>query len=261
MAAPTFLSAGAITADTTGGASTTPTPPTHTTNDILIAAAQNSAGAAMSTATGGWSQILAIAGTDDSAWFWKRAPAAGTAGPTITASGTDQFALVYVIRGCVQQGVPYESAATNNDDTTSDTTPDTAAIDTHGPDRLVLSISTVDSSAAYSSGLPPGGWTTSSDLSSASGTTCRFTAIQRTEALPVSIASAVVGTFAAGHLIGTLTLAFMPPLDPLQEGFSKEHGQNLQQAVKRGAYFCLGEKWARKGKLWIPAADRKYALA
>jgi len=30
----------------------------------------------------------------------------------------------------------------------------------------------------------------------------------------------------------------------------------VRQAVKRSAYFCMGEKWARKGKLWIPSPDR-----
>lgn len=37
--------------------------------------------------------------------------------------------------------------------------------------------------------------------------------------------------------------------------------QVLGQAVKRSAYYCLGEKWAKRGKLWIPAADRPYAVA
>lgn len=37
--------------------------------------------------------------------------------------------------------------------------------------------------------------------------------------------------------------------------------QVQKQAVKRGAYFCLGEKWARRGKLWIPSADRPYPFA
>lgn len=30
----------------------------------------------------------------------------------------------------------------------------------------------------------------------------------------------------------------------------------VRQAVKRAAVFCMGEKWARKGKLWIPSPDR-----
>lgn len=37
--------------------------------------------------------------------------------------------------------------------------------------------------------------------------------------------------------------------------------QMQEQAVKRASVFCLGEKWARRGKLWIPAADRPYAFA
>jgi hypothetical protein len=35
----------------------------------------------------------------------------------------------------------------------------------------------------------------------------------------------------------------------------------VQQAVSRGAYFCLGEKWARRGRLWVPVPGRPYALA
>lgn len=29
----------------------------------------------------------------------------------------------------------------------------------------------------------------------------------------------------------------------------------------RSAYFCLGEKWARRGRLWVPAADRPLVVA
>ncbi len=34
-----------------------------------------------------------------------------------------------------------------------------------------------------------------------------------------------------------------------------------EQSVKRAAFFCLGEKWARRGRLLVPAADRPYCLA
>jgi len=35
----------------------------------------------------------------------------------------------------------------------------------------------------------------------------------------------------------------------------------VSQAVKRAAYFCLGEKWARRDRLWVPARDRAFVVA
>ena len=204
MAAPTFVSAGSIVNDLTGGASTTPTPPTHQTNDILLAVSVNAAGATMTTATGGWIKIAEGGTTALCAAFWRRAPAAGTAGPTITASGTDQWALVYVFRSVTLGGDAIENGVALG---TTDATPGTSAIVINGPDRLVCAVAGIDSNAAYTSGLPPAGWTNSSDLSDANGTTSRFTLITKTEANPTTEAAVNVGTFAASHNGAVITLA------------------------------------------------------
>jgi hypothetical protein len=210
MSRPTFIAAGAIATDTGGPASTTPTPPTHVAQDILIAAAYNANGDAMSTATGGWAEIAAIAGTDDLVWFWKRATAAGTAGPTITAAGTDQFAICYVIRGCVESGTPYEDATTNNDATTAATTPDTALITTVGTDRLVMCFAGWDTNIGFSSGNPPANWTSNNNTQSAAGTGIGFGVISIFKLAADDQASVVVGTLSASVLHGTLTVAFIP---------------------------------------------------
>lgn len=213
MAVPTFVAAGAIASDLTGGASLTPTMPAHITNDILFVAAYNASGDAMSTVTAGWNSVTAIAGTDDIAWFWKRATASGTAGPTITAAGTDCFAIGYVIRGCSRGGTPYEAATTAGDGTTQDDTPDTAQITTLGRDRLVLCSVAHDGESAgvtWGSGNPPTGWTVSNNTDSADGTDVGFYMIQQSVLFPSVVPTAVVGTFSTPTLLGTLTLAFIP---------------------------------------------------
>jgi len=210
MAAPTFVSAGSIVNDLTGAASTTPTPPAHLTGDLLVAVSINAAGATMTTATGGWTKLGEGGTTAHSAVFARIAPGAGTAGPTITASSTDQWALVYVFRGTAT-GLDY--AMNNNFLGTTDATPSTSAITTKGPERFVVACAGIDSNAAYTSGLPPAGWTSSSDLSDANGTTSRFTLITRTENTELtSVAAANVGTFAASHNGSVWTAELCPPV-------------------------------------------------
>jgi len=213
MAVPTFVSAGSVADDLTGGASYTPTPPTHQTNDILICASFNAGGDTPVTATGGWTQIATIVGTMDSSWYWKRATAAGTAGPTMTASNTDCFSIVYAIRGCVESGTPYEGAATSGDGTNQETTPDTAQVITLGNDRLVMCFVGHDGESAgvtWSSGNPPSGWSISNNTDSTDGTDVGFYCIQQSVLFPATIPTAVVGTMSAATQIGCLTLAFIP---------------------------------------------------
>lgn len=213
MAAPTFVSAGAVADDLTGAASFTPTMPTHLADDILFVAAWSSGGDTPVTATGGWNSIATVLGTMDAAWFWKRATAPGTAGPTITASNTDCFGIGYVIRGCITSGTPYEAATTAGDGTTQDSTPDSAAITTLGRDRLVLCSVAHDGESAgvtWSSGNPPALWAIANNTDSADGTDVGFYVISRSIVLPALVPAVVVGTMSAPTLVATLTLAFIP---------------------------------------------------
>src|SRR3989344_185187 len=212
-AAPTFVSAGSVDSDTAQSCATTPSPPTHQANDIIIVAAYNANGDAMSTVTSGWNSFNNIAGTDDIAFFWKRATGAGTAGPAITAAGTDCFSIAYIIRGTITSGTPFEYATNSGDGTTQDNTPDTATITTTGTNRLAMAFVAHDGESAgvtWSSGNPPSGWTADSNVDSSSGTDVGFYVISKTQASAGDVTSVVVGTWSAATLYGAVTLAFIP---------------------------------------------------
>lgn len=212
MSRVTFIAAGAIADDLTGAASFTPTPPPHIANDILIAAGWNTGGSKPTTATGGWTEIATIAGTEDATWWWARAAAAGTAGPTITAADTDCFGIVYVFRGCLTSDTPYEDATTSGDGTTTDTTPDSALITTVGPDRLAVCFLSHGDDIDFASGSPPSTWTLESNVMTGDGTDAGFNVISKYVAAAGNVASVVIGTWAAGEAYGALTLAFIPEI-------------------------------------------------
>lgn len=226
-----FVSAGAIVSDTTGGCSITPTPPTHQINDVIVVSAWNTGGDALSTATAGWSEITEIDGTGNAAWYWKLAPGAGTAGPTITAAGTDCFAVAYIIRGAdFTQTPPFEDATASGDGTTADGTPDSAAITSTGVNRMAAVFLAHDDNTLWTPDphSPPAGWTSSSDLVSGDGTDVGFTVITK-QVNAEEVASVAVGTFTGGatELYGALTLAFLP--DPwVAEDDFEDYTSNIQ---------------------------------
>lgn len=235
---PYFVSAGAIALDTSGAASTAPTMPTHQANDILLVAAQNSNSDAMSTATSGWTEITEINATGlggrNIAWYWKRATGSGTAGPTITAAGTDQFAIGYVIRGCNTNITPYEDATTSGDGETAGATatPVTATIDTTGDNRLVLASYVNGSTSSWSSGMPPNGWLPESDDSTGTGDDARFTLISKYVPSAGSVSSETIGTLGLSTLYGALTLAFIP--QPKTETLTDDFDDNSIDSGKWG---------------------------
>ena len=208
--AVSFVAAGASAADTTGAASLTPTPPTHTTDDILLAAMWNEGGSKPSTATAGWNEIATVSGTNDATWAWKRATAAGTAGPTITAADTDCFGIVFAIRGCVTSITPFVDATTSGDGGTTDTTPDTALITTTNVNQMAMAFLCQADDVGFASGNPPSTWTSDANVLDNSGTDAGFHVISKTIAAPGDVASVVIGTFTAGVAYACLTLAWIP---------------------------------------------------
>ena len=213
MAVPIFVSAGAIADDLVGPAAFTPTPPTHQANDILIASLWNEGGSKPSTATDGWTEIATGAGTADATWYWKRAAAAGTAGPDVTAADTDCFGLVYVFRNCNTILTPYEAPTTSGDGGTTDTTPDTAAITTLGHSRLVVAFLNHGDDIAFASDNPPAGWTQNDTTLTADGTDAGFTVISKQVSQSNLVAAAVFGTWTTGEAYWALTLALIPNND------------------------------------------------
>jgi len=208
MAIPTFVDASISAYDVDGAASITPAPPTHQADDILLVGAMNAGGYAMSTVTSGWTKIAEINGTDDFIWYWKRATGAGTAGPTITASGTDQFGICYVIRGCITTGTPFEDATETNG---ADNNPDTSLITITGSDRLVVCSLLITDNTSWSVSPPPSGWTLDDDLDTRRGTDARYVLISIGKASSGDQAAIQIGTIGSAEYWGSLTLAFMPP--------------------------------------------------
>ena len=162
----------------------------------------------LSTSTDGWAEIANLGGSNlDAVWFWKRAPGAGTAGPTITASDDVGFAICYVIRGAITDATPFEDATTAGD--LVDNNPDTAEITTTASNRFVVSLLSVQEDTAWSSAPPPAGWTSDSDLATASGNDFRFTFISKEEASATTVSAVQIGTQTASEKWGSLTLAFI----------------------------------------------------
>lgn len=256
-----FVNSGAIAFDGTDPGSITPTPPTHQANDILIAVAWNSGGSLPTTATAGWSKIADVDGTGAATWWWKRATAAGTAGPNFTSADTDLFGLVYVIRGCVTTGTPYEGAATTGDGTTTDTTPDTAAITTLGFGRSVYCFLAHGDNTTFASGNPPANWDFIDSVVSGSGTDAGFEVIRRYVPNATAISSAVVGTWSVAEIYGALTLAFIPATQTisLQED-DGAFGSWTDKATISTSGYASGLSRARSSA-FTPTSGRNYRLA
>jgi len=204
---PIYIAASAIVYDVSGAASTTPTPPAHIADDILIIMASNESGSTMSTVTAGWTQIAQYDGDMNVAWFWKRAAGSGTAGATITAADTDQYAICYIIRHCYTGGAPYEDETAIGDRTDEILTSEVTTI---SGNRLVASFAAIANTEEWDHSPPPINWTLNNDAFEGTGDFVTFTVISRNQAAIATIAQAIIGTQTYNEYWGSLTLAFKP---------------------------------------------------
>ena len=184
--AVTFVAAGAIASDVTGAASFTPTPPTHQTDDILIAIALNVGNTQLSTITEGWTLIGEYtSGSVAGASWWKRAVGAGTAGPTITATTTDAFGIVYAYRGCVTSGTPYDTPPSMDGTGIAAGVNIPGNIQCGGSNRLAVAFALIDDDNAWGSSTPISnepeqvGWELDNRTATGDGTDATFVAISR----------------------------------------------------------------------------------
>jgi hypothetical protein len=240
MTTPTFVGAGSIVSDISGDAVTTPTPPTHQAGDILLAVSLNDNNIEMVTATEGWTRIAEESTVSDrQAWFYKRATGAGTAGPTITASNTDQWAICYAYREALDSGTPYEDITTWS--ASASPTMLTSEITTTAGDRLVISLLAVGNDIGWVSSPPPAGWTLDDDQTSGAGTDVRFTAISKGEVNATTISQVTIGTFASGHPAASMTMGIIP------EVITPPSGTNMQ--------INIGDSWKDVDALKINIGD------
>lgn len=186
MAAPTLQAEGSAVGATSGTLS--PTIPTHQADDILILAVvfwgPNTVGDAAAVPTpSGWTSIVDLATPATTpidgrlAFFWRRAAAAGeTVSVTRGASwdtGTDtQFAArVYVIRGCITTGDPWDEADPTVVYNTANQPVD--AVTVSGTERLVIQFLSAQDDWATNP-TAPAGWTAGTVQESTSGTDAGF---------------------------------------------------------------------------------------
>ncbi|OFW47176.1 MAG: hypothetical protein A2163_03990 [Actinobacteria bacterium RBG_13_35_12] len=246
MGYPSFIATGAIAwnADTP----VTPTPPAHQADDILLVAVHNHNGGDITTGTAGWAEIAEVDGTKNSNWFWKRAAGAGTAGPALVAVGTYQLhAICYVIRGCKTTGNPFEDPTTAGNGTTTETTPDTAAIDTTYNNRLAVCILNWGGiTGGWAVAPPPATWTLDNETVSTSGLDATFDFISKQIANAANVGAVVIGTATSAMTWGSLTLAFYID-EPSASNFFPWFF--IKEAVDKG------KKYFKDKALWLPDSD------
>jgi hypothetical protein len=212
-AAPFLFAAGALFAAAAGTSITPVIPASDAANDILFMAAWCNVATTFSTPTN-WNVI----GTNEnsanmsSAWFWKRATGSDgdpTSTTSVTGSGTNGlYGRIWVIRACITTGTPFEDPTLTALDL--GTTPDTAAIDTTGPDRTAVAYVSVDDDNAWTSGNPPANWFQhGARLVSTTGGDAMSHAIEIPVPSATTVASVVIGTMANDYN-KVLTLAWLP---------------------------------------------------
>lgn len=200
---PEIVGVGAIAG---ASASVTPVIPAHQADDILILHAMNS-GNANQSAPGGWNLIDTVNNGIGTKWWWLRAASSSETNPLVSGGSAGRFARVYVVRGCIASGTPYEDATTAN--ATGDSTPDTASIDTTGADRLVTCFEVHHNSFTYSS-FPPSGWNPEDSTTTTDATDAGFSCMTQEKASAGNVPTAVVATLSSTTFWATLTLAFIP---------------------------------------------------
>jgi hypothetical protein len=215
VAAPTPFAAGDLF-DANSGTSITPVIPAgFAADDVAVMECMCNVSSTFSTPTD-W----AVLGTpvdssnQSTGWFWKRLTGA-EGNPTSTTSTTGSnaaglYGRIYVWRGCVTTGDPFE-AVTNNGTPTSSATPVSGQVITTGPDELVVSMVLVDDDNPWASGMPPTGWDNMGGrLISTRGGDCMSDAVSRTVPIATTVAGVTLGTMAANDFWRTLTFALLP---------------------------------------------------
>lgn len=222
MAAPNLQAEGATVAVTTGAPSVVI--PTHQTDDIILLCAifwgPATAGDAAQIPTPTnytliGSQIGQPAGTRDGwlAWFYRRAPSAGT---TVTLTrgaswdtGADTCfgARAYVIRGCIASGDPWDAQAGAGPYTTANQA--FPAVTVSGTERMVVQFGNSMDNAAFD--LTTAGWTIGTEDDDATGTDCAFQTARKDNVSSSTSADATTAAAPAQGAYGFMGISFKPP--------------------------------------------------
>jgi hypothetical protein len=220
MAAPTWFGTGALAVTAIAGSTISPALPASTlADDIGFMTVMTNQGDVF-PAVSGWTQFGAAinSANQSSDWYWRRFTGSGDAPPAFTIdSGTaigstnGLYGRVYVYRGAVTTGTPFE-AVDNAGSPTSTTTPQSTSVITTGADRLVVHLLVVDDDNTWSSGMPPTGYTNNGPLASSSiGGDGMMDAISIPRASAGTQAGVTIGTMSAADFWRSISFALIPP--------------------------------------------------
>jgi hypothetical protein len=228
VAVPTFVAAGTLSAHASGTTvGPVDIPAGAQANDIAVCQFQaNNTRNPSPPAPGGqtWTQLgTEVVGTPCSSWYWRRLTGGDTE-PTISTSGSGTmtssiggYGRIYLFRGCITTGDPFEDV-TNTANTTS-TTPSSSAIDTTGVDRLAVCLAAINDDPAFSSGNPPALWSVlGTNVGSTTGGDALMPGISRPMASAGNVAAVALGTLPGSDPWRTITFALIPEPDDAAEG-------------------------------------------
>ncbi len=259
---------GAVTFNTTAGSKTVVSTPTLADMIVVIVAATGVAsglGVSDNNADGhgNYTQIVSSVkntSADQMAAFVRADPIRSATATTWTTSGdgSSTGGGLYVMRitGAALSGAAFirQSGAQNNGAASG--TPTVAlGVGAALTGNALITVMWNTTNAAPTLTVPTG--FTVSDVNTNYNTP--GTGIQGTHANSGITASAITWGSTSASAFSALAFEMSAAagslfVDPVPEITEK-------QAVKRGAFFCLGEKWAQRGKLWVPSADRPYCFA
>lgn len=213
MVLPTFFDAGTCTAGT-GSTMNVPFPATVAANDIAIwHVIVRQTGASANTFPGDWNEAFDAVNGFQTAWAWKRCD--GTEGGTspqvtgLAGGGIANYSRIYVFRGCVTSGTPFEASANTSG---SSTTYSSSAINTLGVDRLALCLIIIGDDDKTLTNMTGSNVTWAKTVTEcASGTGIDGTIV--CEQANVAAATAVTAgsqTYSGSEIWGTNTFALIP---------------------------------------------------
>lgn len=215
MAAPTLFAAGALFAANSGSNITPVIPASCQANDIMVFAAMCNGSTTFDPPVG-WTEFgAAVASANQSSkWFWKRHDGSES-DPTAVAESllfsntVGGYGRIYVFRGCLTSGTPFEDA-TNNGTPTLSTTPASPTITTTAADRLAVTLAVIDDDNTWSSGMPPSTYTQVGRVASTVGGDCMMDGITKAIAVAGDVPGVAIGTQSASDYWRVLTFALIP---------------------------------------------------
>jgi len=203
MAAPSFFGAGALATATSGSSiGSVGFPASIAADDVAILCFYSNVSRTL-TVPSGWTALgTGVANATFSRfWAWRRLDGSETALSVAFTGGTASTtnvcgARIYVYRGCVTSGDPYEDPTLSS--LTTSQTPAASTIDTTGVDRLVVCLLGIDNDAEAAdwSTMPATGWTLNGTIGTWNQTgDGTILGVSKTQATAATVSGTTIGTY------------------------------------------------------------------